>query len=143
VISKELVHRGKNELDTSSNWFDFTTPVQQLNRRNSVKQISLLIIAGFIVTGCCSTQTELRSSTSDLQLRRYDLKHCLSANRMSWDKQPVQSNAYNEVTADLEEKAAIEREITRRDITNYHWPPSVTDQYVHDRCHCQCWVVTL
>jgi hypothetical protein len=63
--------------------------------------------------------------------------------RMSLDKQPLQSNASNEVTADLEEKAAIEREITRRDITNYHWPPSVTEQYVRDRCHCQCWVVTL
>ena len=63
--------------------------------------------------------------------------------RMSWDKQPLQSNAYNEVTGDLDEKAAIEREITRRDITNYHWPPSVTEQYVHDRCHCQYWVVTL
>jgi hypothetical protein len=61
---------------------------------------------------------------------------------MNWDKQPLQSNAYNEVTADLEEKAAIEREITRRDITNYHWPPPVNG-YVHDRCHCQCWVVTL
>ena len=63
--------------------------------------------------------------------------------RMNWDKQPLQSNAYNEVTADLEEKAAIEREITRRDITNYHWPPSVTDRYIHDHCHCQDWVVTL
>jgi len=63
--------------------------------------------------------------------------------RMSWDKQPLQSNAYNEITADLEEKAAIEREITRRDITNYRWPPSMPYGYVHDRCHCQCWVVTL
>jgi len=101
------------------------------------------MIAGLIVTGCCSTQTDLRSPTSDLQLRRYDLKHCLSMQRMNWDKQPLQTNAYNEVTADLEEKAAIEREITRRDITNYHWPPSTPDRYVHDRCHCQCWVVTL
>ena len=64
-------------------------------------------------------------------------------NRTSWDKQPLQSNAYDGVTADLEEKAAIEREITRREITNYHWPPSTTYPYVHDRCHCQCWVVTL
>ena len=109
-----------------------------------MKQISILIIAGLIVTGCCSTQTDIqRSPTSDLQLRRYDLKHCLSMQRMSWDKQPLQSNADNEVTADLEEKAALEREITRRDITNYHWPPSVTDQYVRDRCHCQDWVVNL
>ena len=108
-----------------------------------MKQISLLIMAGLIVTGCCSTQTDLRSPTSDLQLRRYDLKHCLSMQRMSWDKQPLQGDAYNEVTADLEEKAAIEREITRRDITNYHWPPSMPNGYVRDRCHCQCWVVTL
>ena len=95
------------------------------------------------MAGCCSTQTDLRSPTSDLQLRRYSLKHCLSMQRMNWDKQPLQSNAYNEVTADLEEKAAIEREITRRDITNYHWPPSMMNGYVHDRCHCQSWVVTL
>ena len=63
--------------------------------------------------------------------------------RTSWDKQPVQSNADNEVTSDLEEKEAIEREITRRDITNYHWPPFVTYQEINDRCHCQCWVVDL
>jgi len=115
----------------------------RVKRRRSMKQVLLLIIAGLIVAGCCSTQTDLRSPTSDLQLRRYDLKHCLSMERMNWDKQPLQSNAYNEVTADLEEKAAIEREITRRDITNYHWPPSVTDRYIHDHCHCQDWVVTL
>src|SRR5262249_46884410 len=116
-----------------------------VNRRSrSVKQLSLLLIAGLVVAGCCSTQTDIqRSPTSDLQLRRYDLKHCLSMNRMNSDKQPLQSNAYNEVTADLEEKTAIEREITRRDITNYYWSPSVTDGYVPDRCHCQCWVVKL
>jgi hypothetical protein len=34
--------------------------------------------------------------------------------RTSWDKQPLQSNAYNDVEADLEEKEAIEQEITRR-----------------------------
>jgi hypothetical protein len=61
---------------------------------------------------------------------------------MSWDKQPVQSSAYNEVQANLEEKEAIEREITRRDVTNYHWPPW-TNRDVHDRCNCQCWVVHL
>lgn len=108
-----------------------------------MKQISLLTIAGLIVTGCCSTQTDLRSPTSDLQLRRYDLKHCLSMERVSWDKQPLQINGYNEVTADLEEKAALEREITRRDITNYHRRPWVTEQYVHDHCHCQDWIVNL
>ena len=62
---------------------------------------------------------------------------------MNWDKQPLQSNGYNEVTADLEEKAAIEREIERRGVTNYHWPPWVTNQYLHDHCHCQDWVVNL
>ena len=114
------------------------------NRRSSVKQISLLIIAGLVVAGCCSTNYDIqRSPTSDLQLRRYDLKHCLSTQRMNWDKQPLQSNAGNEVQTDLEEKEAIEREITRRDITNYYWPPSMPYGYVPDRCHCQDWVVNL
>lgn len=109
-----------------------------------MKLIPLLMIAGLVLVGCCSTHTGIqRSPTSDLQLRRYDLKHCLSMERMSWDKQPLQSNAYNEAEADLEEKAAIEREITRRNVTDYHWPPSMTNQYIHDRCHCQHWVVTL
>ena len=109
-----------------------------------MKLMLLIIIAGLVVAGCRSTQTDIqRSSTSDLQLRRYDLKHCLSMQRMTWDKQPLQSSAYNEIQADLEEKEAVEREITRRGVTNYHWPPSVTYPYVQDRCHCQCWVVTL
>jgi len=63
--------------------------------------------------------------------------------RKSWDNRAWQSNADNEGTADLEEKASIEREITRRDITNYHWPPSLPYGRVHDRCHCQSWIVTL
>ena len=67
----------------------------------------------------------------------------LSMKHMSSDKQARQSNAYNDVTADLEEKEAIEREITRRGVTNYHWPPSVTYQYADDHCHCQCWSATL
>jgi hypothetical protein len=61
---------------------------------------------------------------------------------MSWDKQPLQSNSYNEVQDDFEEKAAIEGEITRRDVTNYHLPPSMTYGYPHDRCHCQDWIAT-
>jgi len=69
--------------------------------------------------------------------------HCLSMARTSWDKQPWQSNVDNDVAADLEEKAAIEREITRRGVTDYHWPPWVTDQYVRDHCHCQDWIVNL
>ena len=109
-----------------------------------MKQLSLQLIAGLVLAGCCSTQTDIhRSPTSDLQLRRYDLKHCLSMKGMSWDKQPLQISAYNDVQADLEEKEAIEREITRRDVTNYHWPPWMTNRYVHDHCHCQCWVVNL
>ena len=109
-----------------------------------MKRVLLPIIAGLVVTGCCSTQNDVQHlSTSDLQLRRYELMYCLSTTRMSWDKQPWQSNANGDVAADLEEKESIEREITRRDITNYHWPPFVTYQEINDRCHCQCWVVDL
>ena len=109
-----------------------------------MKQLSLLLIVGIVVAGCCSTNYDLqRLPTSDLQLRRYDLKHCLSTTRMGWDKQPLQRNAYDDVNADLEEKHVIEGEITRRDVTDYHWPPSLTNGHIRDRCHCQCWVVTL
>ena len=109
-----------------------------------MKQIILLIIVGLVVAGCCSTQNEIqRLSTSDLQLRRYELKHCLSMTRRSWDKRSWQSNAYDEAKDDLEEKEAIEREITSRGVTDYHLPPSVTYRYVHDHCNCQCWVATL
>ena len=109
-----------------------------------MKQVLLMMIAGLGVTGCCSTQNDLqRLFTSDLQLRRYDLMHCLSMARTSWDKEPVQNNSYDCVRADLEEKAAIEREIARRNVTAYHSPPFVTYQEVHDRCHCQCWVADL
>jgi len=109
-----------------------------------MKQVLLLMIAGLVVTGCCSTQNDVQHlSTSDLQLRRYELMYCLSTTRMSSDKQPVQSNAYDNVGADIKEKEAIEREIARRGVTAYHSPPFVTYQDVHDRCHCQCWVVDL
>jgi hypothetical protein len=63
--------------------------------------------------------------------------------RMSWDNRPWQSNAYDDVKADLEEREAIEREIARRGVTAYQWPPSVAYRYAHDHCHCQCWVVAL
>ena len=110
----------------------------------SVKQLSLLLVTGLLVAGCCSTNYDLqRSSTSDLQLRRYDLKHCLSMTGTSWDKQAWQSNTYDDVGADLEEKKAIEREIARRGVTAYHSPPWGTYRNTHDHCHCQCWVVTL
>jgi hypothetical protein len=119
----------------------------QLSRwlqRVDVKQILLIIMAGFVVAGCCSTKNDLQHlSTSDLQLRRYELMYCLSMTRMSWDNRPLQSNAYDDFRADLQEKEAIEREITRRGVTDYHWPPSVTEGYLHDHCHCQDWVVTL
>jgi hypothetical protein len=109
-----------------------------------MKQVPLLMIAGLVVAGCCSTQNELqRLSTSDLQLRRYELMYCLSMTRMSWDKQPLKSYASDDLRADLEEKEAIEREIARRGVTAYHTPPAMTYQDVHNRCHCQCWVVRL
>ena len=109
-----------------------------------MKQILLLIMPGLVVAGCCSTQNEIQHvSTSDLQLRRYELMYCLSTTRMSWDKQPLQGNAYDEVKADLDEKEAIEREITRRGVTDYQWPPSMTYRYAHDHCHCQCWIATI
>jgi hypothetical protein len=102
------------------------------------------MIAGLVVTGCCSTQTDIqRSPTSDLQLRRYDLKHCLSTERLAWGSRPSQTDNDADVAANQEEKAAIEREITRRDVTDYHWSPLVPNQYTHDRCHCQDWVVNL
>ena len=102
------------------------------------------MIAVLVVAGCCSTENEIQHlSTSDLQLRRYELMHCLSMAGMSWDKQTWQSNAYDDVRADLKEKEAIEREIERRGVTNYHWPPSVTYRYVRDHCNCECWVVSL
>ena len=108
-----------------------------------MKQILLLIIAGLVLAGCCSTQNEIQHlSTSDLQLRRYELMYCLSMAHMN-DNRPWQSNAHDEVKADLEEKEAIEREITRRGVTDYHWPPWMTYPFVHDHCHCQRWIVTL
>ena len=109
-----------------------------------MKQTILLIIAGLAVAGCCSTPNEIqRLYTSDLQLRRYELKHCLSMAHTSWEKQAWHSNGYNDVKDDLEEKEAIEREITRRGVTDYYWAPSGTYRYVRDHCNCQCWVVTL
>ena len=109
-----------------------------------MKQIILLIIAGLVVAGCCSTRNDIQHlATSDLQLRRYELKHCLSMARTSWDKQTWQSSAYSDVGNDFEEKQAIEGEITRRGVTNYYWSPSGTYRYVPDHCHCQHWVATL
>ena len=109
-----------------------------------MKQIIIFIVAGLIVAGCCSTRNDVQhSSTSDLQLRRYELKHCLSMARTSWDKQPLQSNAHNDVEENLDEKQAIEGEITRRGVTDYRWAPSGPYRSVRDHCNCQCWVVTL
>lgn len=108
-----------------------------------MKQI-VLMIAGLVVAGCCTTHNDLQHlSTSDLQLRRYELSYCLSMTRKNWDKQPLQSNAYDDLRADLDEKEAVEREIARRGVTAYHWPASLTYQEIHDHCHCQCWVVHL
>ena len=75
-----------------------------------MKQIILLITAGLVVAGCCSTENQIQHlSTSDLELRRYELNYCLSMTRMSWHKRPWQSNAYDEAKDDLEEKEAIEQ----------------------------------
>ena len=63
--------------------------------------------------------------------------------RTSWDKQPLQTNAYNDVEENLDEKQAIEGEITRRGVTDYRWAPSGPYRAVRDHCNCQCWVVTL
>ena len=88
-----------------------------------MKQIIFSIIAGLVVAGCCSTRNDFQHlATSDLQLRRYSLKHCLSMARTSWDKQPLQGNAYNDVEADLAEKEAIEKEITHNEKKNNHRP---------------------
>ena len=109
-----------------------------------MKQIIPLIIAGLVVAGCCSTKNDIQHlSTSDLELRRYELNYCLSMTRMSWDKRLWQSNAYDDVKDDLAEREAIEREITRRGVTDYQWPPSMTYGYVNDHCHCQHWVAIL
>ncbi|HZS17243.1 MAG TPA: hypothetical protein VFA51_04850 [Candidatus Udaeobacter sp.] len=103
------------------------------------------MITGLVVTGCCSTQNQIQhSSTSDLQLRRYELKYCLGQTRMSWDDKQWQSPAHDDaLSADVAEKQAIEREITRRGVTDYHWVPSATYQEAHDHCHCEDWIATL
>jgi len=109
-----------------------------------MKQILLLIATALVVAGCCSTLNEIQHlSTADLQIRRYELMYCLSMTHTNRDNRPWQSNAYDEVKDDLAEKEAIEREITRRGVTDYHWPPSVTYRYVPDRCHCQSWIAIL
>ena len=146
MISRELVHL-ENELDTSTTARTRNACIGQC--RNEPEKLkretdNLIDNSRLLGSGCCSTKNDFqRLSTSDLQLRRYELMYCLSMTRMSWDKRRWQSNAYDHVKDDLEEKEAIEREITRRGVTDYHWPPSVTYRYVHDHCHCQCWVVTL
>jgi hypothetical protein len=133
VISQEPAHR-ENDLNTTIRYACIVSPGV---KRRRLKQL-LLIIAGLVVAGCCSTQNELqRLSTSDLQLRRYELTYCLTQTRVRLDKQPVEGNASDDIRADLEEREAIEGEIARRDITAYHSVQSVTDQYARDRCHCQ------
>ena len=105
-----------------------------------MNQIILLVTAGLVVAGCCSTENGIQHlSTSRLQLRRYELNYCLSMAHRNWDKQTLQNNANDEVNDDLAEKEAIEREITRRGVTDYHWSSSVTYRYVHHHCHCQSW----
>ena len=116
----------------------------EVNRGSEVKQILLSMITGLVVTGCCSTPNEIQhASTSDLQLRRYELKYCLGQTRMSRDDKQWPSHADGDVSADVAEKQAIEQEITRRGVTDYHWVPSATYQEAHDHCHCEDWIATL
>ena len=130
MISKELVHQNETICLRHKLFYAILVSVITVAATSGrVKQILLLIIAGLVVAGCCSTQNEIQHlSTSDLQLRRYELMYCLSMARMSSDNRPWQSNAYDDIKADLEEKEAIEREIARRGVTAYHSPPWVTDQ---------------
>jgi hypothetical protein len=88
----------------------------RVNRRSrGVKQTILLIIAGLVVAGCCSTENEMQHlSTSDLQLRRYELMYCLSMTRMSWDKRPWQSNAHNDAKDELKKGSRRARKGSHR-----------------------------
>ena len=109
-----------------------------------MKHIIILMIAGLILAGCCSTRNDIQHlATSDLQLRRYELKHCLSMARTGWDKQVTHISAYNDIEENLQEKQAIEGEITRRGVTDYRWTPSGGYQRSDGHCNCQRWVVTL
>src|SRR5437763_16104313 len=79
-----------------------------LQRVGRVKQIPLLIIAGLVVAGCCSTWNEIQNlSTSDLHLRRYELMHCMSMTRMRLHNRQWQSHAYDDVKADLADEGAV------------------------------------
>jgi len=62
---------------------------------------------------------------------------------MSWDNKAWRSDASDEVKDGLQEKQAIEREIQRRGVTDYHWLPSVTNRYIYNHCHCQTWIAIL
>src|SRR5262249_41759179 len=105
-----------------------------------VKQILLLTVSGLVVAGCCSTQNELQHlSTSDLQLRGKKLMYCLTMMRMIRENHRMKNSPYAEVRNNLKKKKPIEQKIPRREVTNYHWPPSVTYQYIHDHCNCQDW----
>jgi hypothetical protein len=75
----------------------------------------LMLVVGLTLAGCGSMENEVRkSSTSDLLLRRSQLMYRLSMTRMSYGNRPWESNAYQDVKDDLEEKEAIERELARR-----------------------------
>jgi hypothetical protein len=93
-----------------------------IRRSRSVKQILLIIGAGLIVGGCCSTDIQ-QAPTSDLQVRRYELKHDLNR-EVTWNYPSLQSDAFDDVRDELAEKEAIEREISRRGVTAYYRPSS-------------------
>jgi uncharacterized protein YceK len=88
-----------------------------------VKQILLITIAGLVVAGCCSTDIR-QASTSDLQVRRYELKHHLNM-EVNWDGRPWQDEPYGDIRDELAEKEAIEREISRRGVTAYYRPSAL------------------
>ena len=67
---------------------------------NITPTIEELVHRSGVMEGLCLV------NTSDLELRRYEIKHCLSMASMGWDKRPWQSNAYDEVKDDLEKKGS-------------------------------------
>jgi len=88
-----------------------------------VKQILPMTMAALVVAGCCSTDIR-QASTSDLQVRRYELKHHLNM-EVNWGGRPWQDESYGDIRDELAEKEAIEREISRRGVTAYYRPSSL------------------
>jgi hypothetical protein len=65
----------------------------------------LTLIVELMLAGCGSMENQIRKeSTSDLLLRRSQLMYRLSMTGMSSGNRPWESNAYQNVKDDLEEK---------------------------------------